>query len=289
MLPLVRAASRVLGVVTALTVFTVSCPPALAAAPADSEADLGAMWREASTLMETAQYPDAIEKLTTLYAAIASDPDAHALRLRVRWSLHLAHIKTYERDSDREHLLISRDLLADYVGELADGEADLRADADAALTDVEAKLARTEPKDDPGPAAPVGPEGSADSNPGADPQEDSAAEPQSVAQPHAGRGLVFTGGVLGGLALVAAGIGLGGYVKANNAVGAFEDDPAMPLTDAQDEVGSGNALGTAFIVTGGVLAVTSIVLIAVGAKKRKAALSPTMSRTGGGLAIGGAF
>ena len=66
--------------------------PAAAPAPAESAPDLGELWRQSQTKMGTSDYVGAIELLTRIYEQVAFDPDAKALRLRVQWALHEAHI-----------------------------------------------------------------------------------------------------------------------------------------------------------------------------------------------------
>ena len=109
-----------------------------------------------------------------------------------------------------------------------------------------------------------------------------------------GTGLLVTGGVLGAAGLAGIGVGVAGMVTAARA-NSFDASQTPSERRAQIVRGErGNVQALVGLVGGGALTVTGIVLVAVGAKKRKSspsniAITPLRTAGGWGTAITGRF
>ncbi|MEX1369212.1 MAG: hypothetical protein AB1Z98_39150 [Nannocystaceae bacterium] len=240
--------------------------------------DIGELWQVAQARIDTADYDEAIELLTRLYDQISLDPDAAALRRRVQWALHRAHVGAHGVDGELQHLYVARDLLDKYRQALPAAEAARLAEADEALTEVQRRIdeqqarerAAVEAKADaerepvpPQPSEPVveGPPASVEPGPAADPQG-------SPAVGH--RSLIITGSVLAGLGVAGLATMAGGLGWANTGVSTFETEPGQ-RDAAREQIQTGNTIGIAGAAAGGVLLGAGAVLLGLGLKRRAAA------------------
>jgi len=241
--------------------------------------DTGALWREANTRLETSDYAGAIELLTRLYDAVARDPDARVLRLRVRWTLHEAHLGAYGVDHDAQHLYVARDLLRKADADFGDADAELRAQHEAAIAELDRRIAEIE---EAAAAAEAARKAEADRAAAVAPKRAEPSPPPPVAPAddrRSGRPLVVAGGVMLGVGAVGIGMLVGGLASANAAVGVFEQEPEQ-RADARADIRRGNALGIAGGVVAGVLLTTGASLLAIGlrrgggARKARASVTP---------------
>ncbi len=241
--------------------------PAVAPSPsAEEPVDIGALWQQAQARMDTSNYDEAIALMTRVYDAIALDPEAAALRLRVQWALHQAHLGAYGVDRESSHLFVARDLLQKYRDALPESEQQQREAAVAALADVEAKIAALEPE--PGPEPQPQPQPEPEPQPQPQPQPDvQPPEPIIIERPANARPLIIGGAVTAGLSLVGLGLMAGGLGLANAAVGVFETDPEQ-RADARRDITRGNTLAIAGGVAGGVLLVGGGLVLALGLRRR---------------------
>jgi hypothetical protein len=252
-------------------------PSAVRGEPSDArpagEVDIGELWQQAQARSDTADYGEAIVLLTRLYEAIAADPEAEALRLRVQWALHQAHLGAWGVDRDPTHLYVARDLLRKYGEALPVGEVEQRAKAAAALADVEALVtseqARTEPEPTPEPRPEPEPE--------LEPTEPAPEPAQPRPLPSSHRPLILLGSIGVGLGVAGLGVMAGGLGYADAAVERFETQP-QERAAARSDIGRGNTIAVAGAAAGGVLLVGGAVVLALGLQRR--------SRAGGSLAAG---
>ncbi len=249
--------------------------PDASAAGAPQPADLGALWQQAQSRLATSDYDEAIVLLTRVYDAVASDPEAAALRLRVQWTLHQAHVGAHRVDGDLEHLYVARDLLTKYRQALPETEIEQAAQAEAAQQDVEARIAEQEAAEAlaaqraaeqaEAEAARIAAVEAAEA---AEPTPESEPEPQVVPLPS--RGLIIGGAVAAGLGFAGLGVMAGGLGFSNAAVTTFETEPDR-RAQAREDIRRGNTIGIVGAVAGGALLVGGSVALALGIRRRSAA------------------
>ncbi len=265
--------ARLVGLALAIT--TALPQPLWAAAPAPATApDVGAMWRDANAKLGTGDYAAAIDELTRVFQQIATDPDARTLRMRVRMALHDAHRGAHRIDGNAEHLAVAREVLQNGLGEFGPDDAEMRAEAQAAIAALDADLAalaeaeaarerareaeaaedaRVEP-----PPPVVSPDPDPIDAPYPDDEDGERRRKRWIAVAATGAGV----GALG-LALVA-----GGFGSANAAVGVFEDDPERRDL-ARTRIHRGNALGIGGAVVAAVGRVTVAVALPMARRARR--------------------
>ena len=260
---------RAIALLVALTV-GVAPLSARAAAPTASKSapDLGELWRQSQAKMGTSDYAGAIEVLTQLYEQVALDPDAKALRLRVRWALHEAHVGAYGVDDDPTHLHVARDLVRKYADELGPDETQQREQAAAAIADLDARIAALAVEPEPQPQPQPEPEPEHTPEPAPDPEPAPNIAPAPAPPPEIHKGLVIGGAVLAGLGLASAGMLIGGLVSANRGVDTFETDPDR-RADARTQIRRGNAIGIAGGVLSGVFIVSGSILLGLGLRRAR--------------------
>ncbi len=270
--------------------------PALVGASAsqDPTPDLGALWRDAQTKLETADYRGAIVDLTRLYELVVQDPEAGALRDRVRLALQEAHVGAYGVDGERDHLVAALDLLDRTLSSLPPGPQNPQR---AALTSrretVQALLdahQEPEPISEIQPTPEPEPEPEPDVLPEPDPLPEPEPEPMVRVEPRPAHKdpLIVGGAVLVGAGAVGTALLIGGLVSANNAVGQFEDEPEQ-REDARQSIARGNTLGIVGGTLGGVLTVSGAILLGLGLKKRQSQVAPLVDSTSAGISWSGRF
>lgn len=248
-------------------------PAGDAAAPTE---DIGELWQQAQARIDTSEYGEAIELLTRLYEIIALDPDAEALRLRVQWALHRAHLGAHGVDGDPEHLFVARDLLDKYVAALSPGEVDRREEAEAAVARVRAALDEHEAAEA---AAQEADRAEARRAAAEQEAERSALEPlspepdepptETTPEPSDHRGMIIGGAVGAGLGLVGFGVMAGGLGSANAAIDTFKTQPEQ-RNAARDDIRRGNTVAIVGAAAGGAFLMGGAVLLAVGLRRRAA-------------------
>jgi len=264
-----------------LAVLSVAAPRIALAQPATENAapDQGTLWRDAQAKLETANYPGAIESLTQLYEQVVHDPEAEALRNRVRMALQEAHVGAYGVDADAEHLVVALDLINRTLEALPTGEEAQREALSTRRAEVQALLDAhedPEPEPEPEPAPEPVPEPEPEPEP-----EPLPVQPGPEAPPPDGRPLIIAGGVLAGLGLIGNGLLIGGLVSANNAVSTFETEPQQ-RADARKDITRGNTLGIVGGALGGAFTVAGAVLITLGVRRRQSTVSPMIDVAGVG-------
>jgi len=254
--------------------------------PASAEPmDAGALWRDAQAKLGTADYAGAIVELTTLYELVVHDPDAEALRHRVRIALQEAHVGAYGIDDNKDHLRTAIDLLDRSIAALPETDTTQREALTTTRDEVQALL---DQHVDPTPIPPPTPDPEPQPEVKPEPLEPIVLPPQIVQDPNAGRPLIIAGGVLVGVGLVGNALLIGGLVSANNAVKRFETEPEE-RPDARQDADRGNLLGTVGGVIGGVFTISGAVLIGLGAKKRGMTLTPAANASTVGVSWAGRF
>ena len=279
-----------LGPGTGVALAAARAQPAPAAEPGPATApDLGELWREAQAKLGTSDYAGAIGSLTQLYELVVHDPEAEALRQRVQWALHEAHVGAYGLEHDRAHLEIALDQLDKFAESLPAEDttrqqevADARAKVQALLDAHEDAAPEPEPTPEPQPQPEPepAPEPMAPAPvdvPPADPGPDPSSRP-----------LILGGAVLLGVGAVGTGLLIGGLASASVGVDTFETDPNQ-REDARGQIRTGNALGIAGGVIAGAFTVSGAVLLGLGLQRRHGRVEPMAWRTGGGLSWSGRF
>lgn len=252
-------------------------PSETAAPTAEEPADLGELWRQSQVALGTSDYPTAIERLTVIYDRVALDPDSVALRRRVQWSLHEAHLGAFGVDGDPSHLHIAADLLGKYAEDLDEADVEQRERAAASLAEVEALIAGL-PEPEPEPEPVPEPEPQPQPQPQPEPEPEPEPEPQPARRSD-GRPLLITGAVFTGLGVAATGMLVGGLVSANRAVTRFEEEPEQ-RADARSDIRRGNTLGVAGGVMAGAFIVSGAVLLALGIQRGGRGFRASVGRSG---------
>ena len=245
------------------------------AAPAATD-DVGAMWSDANAKLATGDYPAAIEGLTRVYETVATDPEARALRMRVRLALTDAHRGAHRVDGNPEHLVVAREILRGGMGEFGPADAELRVVAETALAELDAEIAELE--------------GAARARDQADRdrQAQAAAEARRAAPVPAPivvpapiepvidegarklrRRLLVVAGVGGGVGALGIGLLAGGLGSAGSWVRRFEDEPER-RDAARDAIRRGNAIGIAGAVITAVGVTTVAVALPLARRTRRA-------------------
>jgi hypothetical protein len=237
---------------------------------ADPGSEVGAMWREANAKLATSDYAGAIVLLTRVYEQISADPDARMLRLRVRWALHEAHLGAHGVDDDPQHLYVARDLLAKGMADFHADDAELRARSEAALVELEARIATLEQSRRDRDAAEqqrLADERAAQAEQQRRADERARAEPPPPTKPVASaaphgphRGRLIGGAVAGGIGVIGLAVLAGGFGSASQNVHTFETDPSQ-RDGARDGIRRGNTIGIAGAVIAAVGLTTAAILI----------------------------
>ena len=238
---------------------------------------------------ETADYAGAIEDWTEAYGLVPNLPDYGGIKAKLIANIASAQEKAYEVDKEPSHLNQAKILLERYRDEIpeiyptpAEREKEL-AWVDEHVAEIDAEL-----------------DALAQAEADAEARRNAALAAKDAKPP--GRTLIiagstFTGLGVAGLGTFAAGLALGGGA---------EDISDLPTneTDARGERYArgrlGNTLAYVGGISGGVLLVTGVALLAVGLKQRKAGaaqseqapsvtLAPMLGRERAGLALSGRF
>lgn len=274
---------------------------ALAAAPeasADPLADAQRLYDRGKAKFETADYTDAIELWTEAYAIVPETPESSQIKVLLLYNLATAREKQFEVSRDPAELRKAaillqsfEDSIATLYGEGEEAEAE-RAKVREKLAAVEARLREHE-------AAQVPADDGDEPTEAAEPTDvEPTTPPEADDEPaRASRGLVIGGAVaaglgVGGLGLMAAGLGMG--ARAND-ISDLAPNDIDDRRDRFDRGRTGNALAIAGGVAGGVLLVTGAVLLGLGLSRARAGRSSTMAlapaplRGGTGLVLHGRF
>ena len=246
---------------------------------------------------ELFDFTAAIQYWTEAYALVpAGDPATHRVRTVLVRNLSVAHLKAFEVDEDQVHLRTGKMLLGRYIKELETYYAD---EGDAAkelkeaqdqLAEIEAKLAKIEKEKEDAKAADAANAANAANNQGGNNQGGNNQVQDPVdpgpqvdeAGMRKGKTLMIVGGVVLGLGVGAgAGLGVGGAAMGSKAESDAPEVDVELRPDVLDRGRVGNTLAYTGLVVGGVGIITGVVLLAIGAKKKKQArqmsLVPTLS------------
>jgi hypothetical protein len=264
--------------VLALAIMLASTPAFARNGPAptteEPRADVGAMWREANAKLATSDYPGAITLLTRVYEEIATDPEARMLRLRVRWALHEAHVGAERVDHDAQHLYVARELLKNGMSDFGPDDAELRERSEAALADLDRRIATIEADEQ----AAAEQKRLAEEQAAAEERRRAAEQrsettnepppprPTSNEPEIPRRGLLIGGGVSAGVGVIGLAILAGGFGSASQAVHTFEVDPEARDT-ARRGIGRGNAIGIAGAVIAGVGIAVAAILVPLAVRR----------------------
>lgn len=274
-----------------------AAPAATPAPDADPLADAQRLYDRGKAKFETADYADAIELWTEAYAIVPETSDGAQTKVLLLYNIATAREKQFDVSRDPAELRQAAILLESfersiptlYGGEGPEAEAERtkvrakRAELEARLREHEAAQAAADDEDDE--ATPPPPE------PTAPPDDDGAPQGRGA------RGLVIGGAVaaglgVGGLGLMAAGLGMG--ARAND-ISDLAPDDVDGRRARFDRGRTGNALAIAGGVAGGVLLVTGAVLLGLGLRRARAgrasdvALVPAPARDGAALVLQGRF
>lgn len=260
-------------------------PPSVEA-PDPALAEAKQLYDEGLAEYETFEYDGAISKWTQAYGKLGASPDTAEMRNAIVYNIARAREQAYEQTRDLGHLRKAKALLERYVAEeIAAGSPDEHdlATARARVEELGDRIAEIERT-------------SATPKPTATPASTATDDRERPRGP--GRTLIIVGGVLAG---VGVGLAIGG-VTAGAVLGkrADRDVPGLDeLGDEQrreDRIADGrraNVLMLACGIAGGAVALTGIVLVAVGAvKQRRAprtAVAPALGPGYAGLALRARF
>lgn len=262
----------------------------------DPLAEARDLYEAGQNCFDLADYPCAIDKWTSAYSKTPNEPEHVQIRVALLNNLATAREKTYDLTGEVIHLKQARELLTrfkDNIGGLEmspEEQTDQVARIDERLDAIEQELlaqeAETETEAEPTDRVPEGPvtEG---------PPEDVIEGP--APDPHAGRPLIITGGIMLGLGAVA-----GGFSFAFMAVGTELNDLDGTFSVEQRETreAQGEQANNVAIITGvgGILLVgAGATLLGIGLKKNKqgarsnVAVLPYASTEGSGVSITGRF
>jgi tetratricopeptide (TPR) repeat protein len=278
---------------------TFAAPPGESSANADAEV----MFRRGQAKYETADYAGAIDLWTEAYALVESTPETASIKALLLYNLAQAHVKAYELDEDAIHLKQAQQLLSSFRNNLTllyEDKAQLEEETkkvDERLAEIEVMLAAAKPTQDEPPPPEL------ESPPPEDEPEPVVDDSASDARP--GKPLMIAGGVMLGLGVGGAVIGIVGAALGSGA-NDIGDLDATDLAAREQRFATGrtgNALLIVGSVTAGVLLPVGGALMAIGAKRNNEAKRSTaiLQRTrlgasfggtwgkGGGLAISGRF
>lgn len=272
-----------------------------AATPEDAQlVEAQRLYKLGEARYELFDFPAAIEFWTEAYGLLPEGENARIRNVLVR-NLSLAHRKAYDVDDDVKHLKAAKMLLERYVQELTtyyEGESDTAneiGEANKTLDEVNAKLEELKEKEEAAAAA------AAAAKPppttGGDPADRDAPIPVGPQVDDEGmrkaKVLMGTGGALLGLGIIAGGVGLLGAINGEQAA---KDAQTVPAADRPDEIqkgNTGNLLAYTGAAAGGTFLIIGVVLIAMGAKKKKEAqsaslrprIAPQLTRTSAGATL----
>ena len=261
------------------------------AAPVDPAPEAQALYREGTTMFDSADYNGAIEKFTAALNLVGSAEEDTHTRLMLLFNIASAHEKQYDIDEDEAHLRQALTLYQRYR-EFAQTRGDLGEELD-----IESRIARIErllkESDEPEPVA----EG---------PEPVAAAGPVDIGdwkKPRkTGIGLVVGGSVatIGGVVLAVLGTQLEPNAQSQvdelADMGVPMDHPAW--AEGEQFVVDERRKGRAMMGAGVAVSVVGLVGVGVGSyylvkakkiKEGRLSVTPTFSRGATGIQIGGRF
>jgi tetratricopeptide (TPR) repeat protein len=274
-----------------------TAPAATSTSEPDPLADAQRLYDRGKAKFETADYADAIELWTEAYAIVPETSEGAQIKGLLLYNIATAREKQFDVSRDPAELRQATILLESFersiptlYGEGPEAEAERTkvqskiAELEARLREHEAQLAAAEGDDD----------ADEDTTP---PPPEPTPPPDDGQQRRGARGLVIGGAVaaglgVGGLGLMAAGLGMG--ARAND-ISDLAPDDVDGRRARFDRGRTGNALAIAGGVAGGVLLLTGAVLLGLGLKRARAgrasdvALVPAPSRDGAALVLQGRF
>jgi len=292
---------RLLAVLLAAALAGADPGTALATAPeaqVDPLDDAQRLYDRGKAKFETADYADAIELWTEAYAMVPEAAESSQIKVLLIYNIATAREKQFEVSRDPGQLRQAAILLQSFEQSIpvlyGEGE-----EAEAERVKVREKLAALEARLREHEAA----QGDGDGDEGEEPTEpttevEPTTTPDEGDEPApGGRGLVIGGAVagalgVGGLALMAAGLGMG--ARAND-ISDLPPDDIGGRRDRFDRGRTGNTLAIAGGVAGGVLLATGAVLLGIGLSRLRAgrsgnvALGPAPLRGGAGLVLHARF
>lgn len=253
--------------------------------------DAQALYGEGLTHYETLDYDLAIDKwkqaLGRLRAAATGTPEqaasVAAARNAIVYNIARAQEKAFDQDKDVARLKKAKGLLERYVEDIAAGTSDSEdvAKARARIAELSARIEQAEAKPEPAITTPPEPV-----------RTDAPAKPR-------GRGLVGGGSALlvAGIGLIAGGASAGSLMTTRAERRVPELDELADEPERRDELARGtrgDVILIACAVSGGVLALGGIAMIAVGATRMRsraprAAATPAIGRGFAGVVLRGRF
>jgi tetratricopeptide (TPR) repeat protein len=268
-------------------------PAATPTSEPDPLADAQRLYDRGKAKFETADYADAIELWTEAYAIVPETSEGAQIKVLLLYNIATAREKQFDVSRDPAELRQAMILLESFDRSISTlyGEG---PDAEAERTKVESKLAELEARLREHEARVAAAEGDEDTTP---PPPEPTTPPDDREQGRGARGLVIGGAVatglgVGGLGLMAAGLGMG--ARAND-ISDLAPDDVDGRRARFDRGRTGNALAIAGGVAGGVLLLTGAVLLGLGLKRARAgrasdvALVPAPHRDGAALVLQGRF
>ncbi len=265
---------------------------ALLESPEEAFARAGELLGKGQEKYDTADYVGAVELWSEAYAALPDTPEAAQYRSVLVYQLASACREAYELDRDQKYLKKAERLLEQYIESLGPDEEESRTTAQEALDEVRLKIKEEEAQ-----AA------ARRSVIEADAKDARSGAPTSDEEEAPGKQLLIAGGVslgVGAVLLAVMGVGLAQGSSADRDGNEFIDnggDPADPMVGELIDKGTrANTMALATGITGGVLALTGVALIAADAVRRKKAreqasarVLPAVSPSFAGLSIRGRF
>lgn len=265
---------------------------------ADPLADSQRLYDRGKAKFETADYADAIELWTEAYAIVPETSDGAQIKVLLIYNIATAREKQFDVSRDPAELRQAMILLESFERSIPTlyGEG---PEAEAERTKVRAKLAELEERlrEHEAARAAAGEDDEDDESTPPPPEETLPPDDAEPPQGRGARGLVIGGAVaaglgVGGLGLMAAGLGMG--ARAND-ISDLDPDDVDGRRARFDRGRTGNALAIAGGVAGGVLLVTGAVLLGLGLRRARAgrsssvALLPAPARDGAALVLHGRF
>ena len=270
--------------------FSVASAAATLESPEEAFARAGELLGKGQEKYDTADYVGAVELWSEAYAALPDTPEAAQYRSVLVYQLASACREAYELESDQKYLKKAERLLEQYIESLGPDEEESRTTAQEALDEVRLKIKQEEAE-----AAARRSVIEADA-------KDARSDSPKTDDEEPGKQLLIAGGVslgVGAVLLAVMGVGLGQGSSADQEGDDFianGGDPADPMVgDLIDKGTRANTMALATGITGGVLLVTGIGLIAADAVRRKksrestARVLPAVSPSFAGLSISGRF